>query len=228
MISLELSMVQHNRFESARLAVAMEEFLSRGGQVTELGVTTFNPAPFNNEVLPPSSKVSKAVKIAKSEKALAYEREIAERLKGYTTRGIAVAAKEMHLSTRRLNFIAEAYGVTLAATHSDSARRRAQAENKRLAPIIQEMFKAGRTQMEVVRELGLNRDRLRKMAKTEGFELPGMVDEHEDRKLIERITAFRDLGLARSVCAKRIGISPKKLIRIIEAYDIDFPAKGAE
>lgn len=36
MISLELSMVQHNRAESARLADATEAFMRGGGHVTEL------------------------------------------------------------------------------------------------------------------------------------------------------------------------------------------------
>jgi len=45
MISLELSSIQHNRVESARLAQAMAEYESRGGGITQGACFTGKPVP---------------------------------------------------------------------------------------------------------------------------------------------------------------------------------------
>jgi hypothetical protein len=45
MISLELSSIQHNRVESARLTQAMAEYESRGGGITHGACFTGKPIP---------------------------------------------------------------------------------------------------------------------------------------------------------------------------------------
>lgn len=45
MISLELSSIQHNRVESARLAQAMAEYEGRGGNITQGACFTGTPIP---------------------------------------------------------------------------------------------------------------------------------------------------------------------------------------
>lgn len=45
MISLELSSIQHNRVESARLAQAMAEYERRGGNITQGACFTGKPIP---------------------------------------------------------------------------------------------------------------------------------------------------------------------------------------
>lgn len=45
MISLELNSIQHNRVESARLAQAMAEYESRGGNITQGACFTGKPVP---------------------------------------------------------------------------------------------------------------------------------------------------------------------------------------
>lgn len=44
-VSLELSSIQHNRVESARLAQAMAEYESRGGGITQGTCFTGKPVP---------------------------------------------------------------------------------------------------------------------------------------------------------------------------------------
>jgi len=92
-----------------------------------------------------------------------------------------------------------------------------------MVPGITRLFADGATQQAVIREFGLTADRLRRIAREHYIALPGMVDEEEDRKLIPRIEAFRDLGIPRTTCFKRMGINQKKLWRIIETYGIDYP-----
>jgi len=45
----------------------------------------------------------------------------------------------------------------------------------------------------------------------------------DDAKLIERITALRDVGLTRHQVEKQMGIGSGTLRRIIDDYNIDFP-----
>jgi hypothetical protein len=223
MISLELSMVQHNQAESARLAAAMNDYLARGGVIQQLEVTRFVPQQFNEESIVPSAKVSKAVHIQKSEKAAEFERSIAEKLRAYIDLGVAAASKDLHLGTKRLNYIAANYGIVFRSHGHTSALAAKREREASLVPDVKKAFAEGATQQDVIRKYSITKDRLRRMAKTHGIKLPGFVDEAEDRKLIERITAIRDLGLPRRTCAKHLGIAGKKVDRIVEQYGIDYP-----
>lgn len=223
MISLELSMVQRNSIESARIADAIADFEQRGGVIQQLAVTQYTPPPFNAELIAPSARVSKAVHIQKSEKAAEFERGIAEKLKGYVDLGVAAASKDLRLGTKRLNYIAANYGIVFRSHGHTSALAAKREREASLVPDVKKAFAEGATQQDVIRRYGITKDRLRKMATVHGFKLPGFVDEAADRKLIERITAIRDLGLPRRTCAKHLGIAGKKLDRIVEQYGVDYP-----
>lgn len=223
MISTELSMVQHNRGASERLEAATRDFLSRGGKVDQIGTTYYRPLTYNNEVIPPSAKLSQAANLNRAAKALQFERSIAEKLVAYIDIGVAQAAKDLGLSTRRLNFIASSYGVVFNTVSHESAIKRKRAAEAELAPQIIKMFADGCSQQDAIRKFGLTKDRLRRMARDHGIKLPGRVDEAADRKLIESITAIRDLGLPRRTCAQRLGIAGKKLDRIVEMYGVSYP-----
>ena len=223
MISMELSGVQHNRSASEWLEAATHDFLSRGGHVEQLGTTNYRPLTYNNEVIPPSAKLSQAANLNRAAKALQFERSIAEKLRAYVDLGVAQAAKDLGLSTRRLNSIAASYGVVFNTVSHESAIKRKRAAEAGLAPLIIKMFADGCSQQAVIRKFGLTKDRLRRMARDHGIKLPGRVDEAADRKLIESIKAIRDLGLPRRTCAQRLGIAGKKLDRIVEMYSVSYP-----
>ncbi len=222
-LSLELSMVQQNRALSAQLAAATEEFERNGGVIERLELRTFAKPVFNSELIAPSNKLSKAVNIHKSQKAAEYERAIAEKLKGYVTLGVFAASKDLKMSTRRLNFIASNYGIVFQTNSHSSLIAKKRLEEAGLADDIRKEIAEGSSQQQVIRKFGLSRDRLYRMAKTHDITLPGLVDEAEDRKLIERIKAIRDLGIPRTTCAKHMGISQKKLWRIVDMYGVDYP-----
>lgn len=81
---------------------------------------------------------------------------------------------------------------------------------------------------EVSDAIGVPQTTLWNMAQREGFkfaaDLRGKPNAHaEDHKLIERITALRDVGLTRNQVEKQMGIGSGTLRRIIDDYDIDFP-----
>ena len=223
MISLDLSMVRHNSAASARLAAETDAFLRRGGVIQELSITRGVSLPFNNEVIAYGYKASSSDHERKAREALELERRTAEKLRAYVDLGLKQASADMGISARRLGFIAADYGIVFADPKRESPLAAKRAAEALLAPNIAKRFADGVTQQGVAREFGLTVDRIRKIAKDHSIALPGMVDEEADRKLIPRIEAFRDLGIPRTTCFKRMGINQKKLWRIIETYGIDYP-----
>lgn len=88
---------------------------------------------------------------------------------------------------------------------------------------------------EVSQKLGIPQNTLWTMSQREDFTFaPGCqgkrktpyTDPVADAKLAERITALRDVGLTRHQVEKKIGIGNGTLVRILKAFDIDFPKCG--
>ena len=226
MISLDLSMVQHNSAASARLADATDAFLRRGGVIHELSITRGVSLPFNNETIAYGYKAGSAEHERKAREALELERSTAERLRAYVALGLKRASDDMGISAKRLGHIAAEYGIVFATKKKESPMEAKRAAEALMVPGITRLFADGATQQAVIGEFGLTADRLRRIAKEHSIALPGMVDEEGDRKLIPRIEAFRDLGIPRTTCFKRMGINQKKLWRIIETYGIDYPVRS--
>jgi predicted DNA-binding protein (UPF0251 family) len=223
MISMELSAVQHNRSKSAEIAAAMAEYERRGGVVHELSVTRSVALPFNNETIAYGYKNSNESE-RKAQEAMALERRTAEQLRAYVGLGLKQAAAEMGISSKRLGHIAKEYGIVFPSkVRPPSALALKRQAEALLVPDIRQRFAEGATQQDVMREFAFTPDQLRRVANDHTIDLPGAVDEAEDRKLIPRIEAFRDLGIPRTTCAKRMGMSQKKLWRIIESYGVDYP-----
>ncbi|WP_447650963.1 hypothetical protein [Pseudomonas abietaniphila] len=223
MISMELSAVQHNRSKSAEIAAAMAEYESRGGVVHELSVTRSVALPFNNETIAYGYKNSNESE-RKAQEALALERRTAEQLRAYVGLGLKQAAADMGISSKRLGHIAKEYGIVFPTkVRPPSALALKRQAEALLVPDIRRRFAEGATQQDISREFGLTADRLGRVAKDHSIDLPGAIDEAGDRKLIPRIESYRDLGIPRTTCAKRMGMSQKKLWRIIESYGVDYP-----
>ncbi|RWU21273.1 hypothetical protein DM813_18975 [Pseudomonas alkylphenolica] len=114
----------------------------------------------------------------------------------------------------------------------ESARQQRNAERTAL---IAEMAKT-MTCREISQELGIPQNTLWTMSQRCDFKfVPGVqggrdspyTDASEDAKLAERITALRDVGLSRYQVQKQMTICNRTLLRIIKAFDLDFPkAKG--
>ena len=109
-----------------------------------------------------------------------------------------------------------------------------QQRSKERAVVIAEMAQT-MTCREVSKALGIPQNTLWTMSQREGFTFVAgcqgrrktpYTDEAADAKLAERIIALRDVGLSRHQVEKHIGISNSVLVRIITAYQIDFPKRG--
>jgi hypothetical protein len=99
--------------------------------------------------------------------------------------------------------------------------------SKERAILIAEMAQA-MTCREVAAATGLAQTTLWTMAQREEFKfLPDTMGKpnarSDDAKLIERITALRDVGLTRHQVEKQMGIGSGTLRRVIDDYEIDFP-----
>jgi len=102
-----------------------------------------------------------------------------------------------------------------------------QSKYSERAAIIQEMAKT-MTCREVSVAVGLAQTTLWSISQREEFKfVPDAMGKpnarSDDAKLIERITALRDVGLTLHQVEKQMGIGSGTLRRIIDDYDIDFP-----
>jgi len=99
--------------------------------------------------------------------------------------------------------------------------------SKERAILIAEMAKT-MTCREVSVAVGLAQTTLWSISQREEFKfVPDAMGKpnarSDDAKMIERITALRDVGLTRHQVEKQMGIGSGTLRRIIDDYDIDFP-----
>lgn len=223
-ISSDINMVKELDPKRHELALLQADWLEKGGtiEVIPLGRTLFSPIPLNSETIPPSSGPKKnpsAVKIQKSAKGIEEEERLAEKLRAYYDRGVVAASKDLHISTRRANYIAAQYGVKFASRSSDAARQ----EDQAFVPKIKELILRGLTQEQMCDELNMSRTTLRRICSNNGIKSRGKVNHQKDMALVERIKAIREIGCTRAVCARRLEINPKVLLRLIAEYEIDYP-----
>jgi hypothetical protein len=69
MMTTELSFIQRNAVESARLAAAMAEFETRGGQVRQVGVFKPQPAPPRKDWVDPDTVLKRrGVQLTRAER----------------------------------------------------------------------------------------------------------------------------------------------------------------
>lgn len=196
MISLELSMVQKNQAESARLAAAMDEFIRTGGQVSHVATPPPAPRPYGYRTAP-------APIASPDRKPLAPRR----------------SKKETMQRLRIAPDIEEAQAPKAPPTALDRVRELAKTMS----------------QGEVAEATGIHRKQLYNMAHGYGFEfqpsanggaatLPNnQKDLARDARNVERIKAFKEVGVNRAQTARRMGISTCYLRRLILDYGIDFP-----
>ena len=200
MISLELSLVQRNRAESTRLAVAMDEFISSGGQVSHVASPAPAPRPYGYRTAPApiASPDRKPLPPRRSKKDTMQRLRITPDIQEAQSKARATKAPPADLDRVR----------ELAKTMS---------------------------QGDVAEVTGIHRKQLYNMAHAYGFKfqpsasggaanLPNnQKDPARDARNVERIKAFRDLGVNRAQAARRMGISTCYLRRLIVDYAIDFP-----
>lgn len=224
-VSPELSTIREKDVDRAWLAQAVEGFVANGKviDVVAIGRGLFSPSHLHNEAvaLPEAPKRDLSVKLPKSEKAMAYEAELAEKMKAYHDRGIVAAAKELHISNRRASHIAVMYGIKFACRASLAARK----EDLALVPQIRALIIEGLTQDQMCERLHIGRTTLKRIAGQNGLRFRSQADHAKEKVLVERIKAIKDIGCSRAACARQLAINPKVLMRLIKEHDIDFPVR---
>lgn len=230
-VSPELSTIREKDADRAWIAQAMAGYVAKGKVIDVVGIgrSLFNANTFNSEAFSASStagsppaKRDLSVKIRKPPKAEAFEADIAEKMKAYHDKGVVAAAKDLHISTRRANYIAAQYGVKFACRVSLAARQ----EDLALVPDIRALIIEGLTQDQMCARLHIGRTTLKRVAGQNGLKFRSKANHARDVALVERIKAIRDIGCTRAACARRLEINPKVLLRLIAEYEIDFPVRG--
>jgi len=199
MISLELSMIQHNQAESARLAAAMDEFISRGGQVSQVAGPIPAPRPYGYRAAPApvESPNRKPLPPRRSKKETMQRLRIVPDIEEAQAKPVKTAPLVDHDQIRDMaktmtqGEVAKATGVsrkklyTLAKAHGFEFQVSATNPAENLVHNTSNVI--------------------------------------EDAKNAVRIKAFRDIGVSRNQAAKHMGISTCYLRRLIRDYAIDFP-----
>ncbi|MGV8917794.1 MAG: hypothetical protein ACOH2R_08345 [Pseudomonas sp.] len=121
------------------------------------------------------------------------------------------------------------YGVDEARYRT--ARQAAQ-EKQALVDKVRDMAKT-MTQAEVSEAAGITRKNLSLMGQKHGFgfrsgrgrpSTPGArTDRSQDEIRVERILAFKELGLTRAQAARQLGVNDKLFIRLITEHNVDYP-----
>jgi hypothetical protein len=190
MISLELSMVHHNRAESARLAAAMEEFLSRGGQITEKAgpipvprpygyssavVTRQPPAPRKTETrkalrVVPDIEEARAKKRADERNRVAQVREMAKTMR---QRDVAAATG---IPRKRLHSMALAYGFEFQVIHDKADNlvfvRYTPEQEAKMVERITALLANGVSQRQTFMHLGISSTLLRRLIRDYAIPVP--------------------------------------------------------
>lgn len=223
-ISNDLNMVKELDPMRHELALLQADWLEKGGtiEVIPIGRSLLSAVPFNSETIPPSPVAKKnpsAVKIQKSAKGIEEEERLAEKLKAYYEKGVVAASKDLHISTRRANYIAHQYGIKFACRGSYAARQ----EDQALVPKIKELILQNLTQDQMCAQLNISRTTLRRISSQNGLKSRGKVNRQKDLAMVERIKAIRDIGCTRAACARQLDINSKVLLRLISEYQIDYP-----
>jgi hypothetical protein len=196
MISNELSTIQNNRSESARLAAAMDEFLSRGGQVIELQPTGNAPRPLWQiaaSVLP----VNPAPVKVRNRKESMQRLRIAPDIEQAKARA---AKREITDEVRKVMELAKT--MTQAQASQETGIHRSQLRKMR------QMH-----QFEFVPPANMGLENL----------IPNRSDPVADARNVERIKAMRDIGVSRTQAARQMGVSTTLIRRLIKDHEIDYP-----
>jgi predicted DNA-binding protein (UPF0251 family) len=236
MISNELSTIQSKNADRDMIAKALTGYLAQGNAIDYIpiirshsGSSAFNGAmapitalnPDLEDLIAKDKKQARAVKIGRSAKTIAREDALAKKIEAYVELGLVIAAKDLHLSTQRVAYLADFYGIKFV-TRRSPADLKAEAD---MVPIIKQRFIEGLNQADIATELGISRQTFRRICEQAGINFRDEVTRHKDLQFVERIKAIRDLGCTRAQCARQMDLNQKTIRRLIEEYQIDYPLK---
>jgi hypothetical protein len=113
------------------------------------------------------------------------------------------------------------------------ALRKVAKEKEAFVDKVREMAKT-MTQRDITQALGITRKRLFSLGEKHGFTFKSgreqmisaqkeRTDRSQDAVRIERILAFKEIGLTRTQAAKQMVISNTQLLRLLTDYKIDYP-----
>lgn len=140
------------------LEEAVRRFQSEGGQVQVIagfsGVVTERPMKVDPVATP---------KKIRAPKERHYSEHLVESVRGFSGKGLSIAAKALHMDTRTIKRIAELNGIRFTTdTHANNAEKWKSREV--LAVKVSEMSDAGVSQRKIGKALGLTRWVLRGIA----------------------------------------------------------------
>lgn len=198
-ISTDLNAIKALDPERHRIALAREEFLSKGGTIYVLEGPRMEPLPPRHEP-PPSIK-------AKPERREAAEQpyidSITQRDMDREER-VAQRAKDKAAQITLIRKLAETMCYSQAMMCTGLPLRSLQRIAKQGDFKFQPAVNNGRSNL-----------------------IPKVIDEAKDAKDSERIKAFMEIGLSRNQAIAQLGTTFKTFTRLLTKFDIDYPKRKA-
>lgn len=120
-----------------------------------------------------------------------------------------------------------------AAERQYQSARQVARDKQVFADKVREMAKS-MTQKDIVDALGVSRKVLFALGQKHGFVFKfgrtsapkttgPKTDRSQDMVRVERIMAFKEIGLTRAQAARQLEVNDKLFIRLITEYDVDYP-----
>jgi predicted DNA-binding protein (UPF0251 family) len=201
MISLELSMVRHNQPKSAELAAAMDEYLRRGGQVSEVAGPIPAPRPYGYRTAPTpvESPDRKPLPPRRSKKESMQHLRIVPDIEEAQANPVKLKTPPADLDRVR-----------------DLAKTLSQGEVAELTGISRKQLYT------MARAYGFEFQR----AANGGAAnlVHNQSDPVKDARNVERTKALRDIGVSQRKATQHMGISSRYFRRLVRDYKIEYPA----
>jgi transposase len=200
-VSLELSSIQHNQAESARLAAAMDEFLSRGGKVSEVAGPIPAPRPYGYRAAPApvGSPDRKPLPPRRSKKETMQRLRIVPDIEEAKAKAQTPKAPPADLD--RVRELAKTMSQREVAEHTGIHRKQLYSMARAYGFEFQKSAHGGAANL-----------------------VHNQIDPIKDAKNAERIKAMRDIGVSQRQAAAHMGIGRTYFRKLLVDFRIYYPA----
>lgn len=198
MISNLTNDVAYHRREANELASNVEAFLSKGGTIEVLEGPSFKPRERFEP--PPSIKAPKPV-AAKPEEVPVFVDKM-------TLRAIERAERQAIAAKDREKLVAQVKKLAETMCYSEVSQRTGLSRKMLYTMSTQHDFKFKPAPY----RNGADKKR-------------GVADEKHDANTIERINAFKEIGLSRNQAIDQLGVTFRTFNRLLAKFDIDYPKR---
>lgn len=202
MISNLTNEVEYRRPHAHELAMLQDAFLREGGTIEVLEGPSFKPPPIRHE--PPAAIEAKPSRAKREEEAPEFIDKMA-------LREIERAERQAMAAQARADLVVQIKKYAETMTYGEVSTRTGMSHRMLYCMAKEHNFRFKRAAF-----------------RNGGRQVRGVTDEAYDAKQIERIKAYKEIGLSRNQAIDQLGVTFRTFNRLLAKFDIDYPkrAKG--